>query len=161
VCTAINALLTKDGAYKDGQQGPGLPCQRLGLWHSIIHDEAQDHTQDGLGDLGALQKGGGVQSRTGRPHTQGFRVYVLLHSPSQDGPGTMYVLHIMSPHLKRRKLHQGITKNTPAEASQIYEAWLHQGLGLGNVLRESTGCNSNQAWQGGACCENWGQKGFG
>jgi hypothetical protein len=29
----------------------------------------------------------------------------------------MYIMHIMFPHLKRRKFHQGITKTT--EASQI------------------------------------------
>jgi hypothetical protein len=44
-------------------------------------------------------------------------VVVLLNSPSKDGPGIMYILHTMSPHVKRRKLHQGITKNTLAEAS--------------------------------------------
>jgi hypothetical protein len=40
-----------------------------------------------------------------------------LNSPSKDGPGIMDILHTMSPHLKKRKLHQGITKNTLAEAS--------------------------------------------
>jgi hypothetical protein len=38
----------------------------------------------------------------------------------------MYIMHIMSPQLQKRKLHQGITENTLAEASQIYEAWLHK-----------------------------------
>jgi hypothetical protein len=41
----------------------------------------------------------------------------VLNSPSKDGPGIMYIKHIMSPHLKKRKPHQGITKNTLAEAS--------------------------------------------
>jgi hypothetical protein len=50
----------------------------------------------------------------------------VLNSPSEDGPGIMHIMHIMSPHLKKRKLHQGITKNTLAEASYICEAWLHK-----------------------------------
>jgi hypothetical protein len=41
----------------------------------------------------------------------------VLNSPSEDGPGIMYIMHIMSPQLQKRKLHQGITKNTLAEAS--------------------------------------------
>jgi hypothetical protein len=43
--------------------------------------------------------------------------YVVLNSPSEDGPGIMYKMHIMSPQLQKRKLHQGITENTLAEAS--------------------------------------------
>jgi acyl-CoA reductase-like NAD-dependent aldehyde dehydrogenase len=42
---------------------------------------------------------------------------VVLKSPSEDGPGIMYIMHIMSPQLQKRKLHQGITENTLAEAS--------------------------------------------
>jgi hypothetical protein len=42
---------------------------------------------------------------------------VVLNSPSEDGPGIMYKMHIMSPQLQKRKLHQGITENTLAEAS--------------------------------------------
>jgi hypothetical protein len=41
----------------------------------------------------------------------------VLNSPSEDGPGIMCIMHIMSPHLQKRKLHQGITENTLAEAS--------------------------------------------
>jgi hypothetical protein len=41
----------------------------------------------------------------------------VLDSPSEDGPGIMYKMHIMSPQLQKRKLHQGITENTLAEAS--------------------------------------------
>jgi hypothetical protein len=44
------------------------------------------------------------------------RLYVL-NSPSEDGPGIMYIMHIMSPQLQKRKLHQGITENALAEAS--------------------------------------------
>jgi hypothetical protein len=31
---------------------------------------------------------------------------VVLNSPSEDGPGIMYIMHIMSPQLQKRKLHQ-------------------------------------------------------
>jgi hypothetical protein len=44
-------------------------------------------------------------------------LHMLLNSPSKDGPGITYILHTMSPHLKRKKLHHGTTKNTLAEAS--------------------------------------------
>jgi hypothetical protein len=44
-------------------------------------------------------------------------VLFVLNSPSKDGPGIMYKMHIMSPQLQKRKLHQGITENTLAEAS--------------------------------------------
>jgi hypothetical protein len=41
----------------------------------------------------------------------------VLNAPSEDGLGIMCIMHIMSPQLQKRKLHQGITENTLAEAS--------------------------------------------
>jgi serine/threonine protein kinase len=34
---------------------------------------------------------------------------LVLNSPSEDGPGIMYIMHIMSPQLQKRNLQQGIT----------------------------------------------------